>query len=122
MVELVGSVTDPHLLDFAVEVGSGAAPTGPTSWAALAQGNTSVVNTGLALWNTFGLTGPQTVRITARDRAGHTTELRRAYTLAPDGDLIEALAAVPALFSPNGDARRETTAARFTLALSLIHI
>lgn len=112
-VEIVGSVSDLHLLDWTVETGPGAAP---LVWSLVQSGSDTRQGTLLALWNNLGLEGEQTLRLAARDQVGNRGQATVTVTLAPRGALIRSFEPTPGLFSPNGDGRLEESALRFALA------
>jgi hypothetical protein len=65
LVEIQGSVQDPHLSAYRVQVGAGSAP---ETWATLYRDEQPVLNGVLGQWNTFGMSGPQVIRLIAEDR------------------------------------------------------
>lgn len=113
VVEVQGSVTDPHLQAYGIDFGVGALP---EAWLRLASGTREITGTSLlASWNTYGLEGAHAIRVVASDLAGNETVAVVPLTIVARTNLISYLEAVPALFSPNGDGRRESTALRFGL-------
>lgn len=114
MAEVIGSVDDPSLLDYTVDHGVGSEP---LTWATLAQhGDVRASEEQIALWNTYGLEGEHTLRIRARDRAGHAATDVVTLTLPASESVITALQAVPDLISPNGDGRRDAASLRVGFA------
>jgi subtilase family serine protease/Tol biopolymer transport system component/uncharacterized protein YfaP (DUF2135 family) len=113
IVEVQGSVNDPHLVGYGVEVGVGSFP---EAWIRLASrtGNTQGVQV-LAAWNTYGLEGPYAVRVVATDAVGNERSVEVPVNLDERTELISYLEAVPELFSPNADGKLETTGIRFGL-------
>ncbi len=113
IVEIQGSVSDPHLVGYGVEVGVGSFP---EAWVRLASrtGNTQGIQV-LAAWNTYGLEGPYAVRVVASDAVGNQRSVEVPVNLDERTDLISYLEVVPELFSPNGDGKLETTGIRFGL-------
>ena len=110
VVEVLGTATDPHFLDYRLDHGVGSEP---FTWAPLERSNAQVLAARLGLWNTFGLQGPQTLRLTARDRAGNAAVFAVTVDLPVEDSLITDLQVVPDPVSPNGDGRRESATVRF---------
>jgi subtilase family serine protease/flagellar hook assembly protein FlgD len=109
---VTGVATDAHFLDYRIEIGKGLSP----STFNLLSSSTHPAEGVLATSGLAGYEpGPYTVRLTARDRAGHSSVVEKAFTVAP-GQLIEALAVAAPRVSPNADGRRDTTNVTFRLA------
>jgi subtilase family serine protease/fibronectin type 3 domain-containing protein/flagellar hook assembly protein FlgD/Tol biopolymer transport system component len=106
LVEIQGRVSDVHLDTYRVELVTGEAD--GTS-AVLKSGDRPVENGALALWNTFGLSGPYRIRLVARDRAGNVSTAESQVDVTERVTLVRSLAAAPVLFSPNGDGKQEQT-------------
>ncbi len=106
VVEVQGTANDLNLASWSLEVGAGSAP---QTWATLATRTSAVIGGYLGSFNTFGLTGLYTLRLTAVDLAGNTAQTTVQVNLANLSLLITDLEAQPRLFSPNGDGRLETT-------------
>jgi subtilase family serine protease/flagellar hook assembly protein FlgD len=85
----------------------------PMSWSAL--GLSRVGDEWIASWNTYGLEGDYTIRVTATDGAEHTAEERVPVILGGQVVVISDLRATPSPFSPNGDGRRDDAAVRLSL-------
>lgn len=113
VVPIVGSVADSHLLDWRLEYGAG---NRPLAWSLLAQGGGNEDGSLMGLWNTYGLVGDYTLRISARDLAGNTSVVGELLNLPQRPGLVTDLEAMPELFSPNGDGIVDTTAIRLGLA------
>jgi subtilase family serine protease/Tol biopolymer transport system component/flagellar hook assembly protein FlgD/fibronectin type 3 domain-containing protein len=113
IVEIQGSVNDPHPVGYGVDFGVGSLP---DQWVRLANrtGNALTVQV-LAPWNTFGLEGAHAIRVVAVDAVGNQRIVQVPVNLAARTNLIDYLEAAPDLFSPNGDGKRESTALRFGL-------
>ncbi len=111
-VEIQGTVLDPHLSAYRVQVGGG---TAPETWATLNTGAGNPTNTVLARWHTFGLSGPYVLRVVAQDSVGNTTTVAVPLTITARANLVSAIAVTPSLFSPNGDAKRDQTSLRLSI-------
>lgn len=113
MVEIQGTVTDPNLAGYRTEYG---VESFPEAWAPLKTGLGNVaVPTVLAVWNTYGFEGPHAIRVVASDTVGNTREVAVPLNLAVRANIISYLEVTPDLFSPNGDAKRESAAVRIGL-------
>ncbi|HUP42459.1 MAG TPA: FlgD immunoglobulin-like domain containing protein, partial [Thermoanaerobaculia bacterium] len=113
MVEVQALATDLNFLDYQLEHGIGAAP---FTWTTVQRENRQLRPGRAGLWNTYGLQGDQTLRLTARDRAGNAAVHFVTLTLSLEESLVTELQAVPDPLSPNGDGRRETSSLRFGFA------
>jgi large repetitive protein len=115
VIEVKGSIHDPHIESWFLEFGEGPEP---LSWGSLSLGanNRSSTVDPLALWNTFGLSGEYALRLRASDSVANRAETRVQTVMALTSELITYLEAGPRPFSPNGDGRREEAAVRFGLA------
>ncbi|MDX1430942.1 MAG: CARDB domain-containing protein [Gammaproteobacteria bacterium] len=112
VVQPIGTVTDTHFASYRVEFGVGLAP---ETFGLLAESSRPANDDVLATWNTFGFEGPQVLRVTASDTVGNRRVVDVALDLADRLTLVSELEAAPAVFSPNGDGRREQTALRVGL-------
>jgi len=112
IVEVVGSVSDPHLQGWSVDFGVGA---DPQTWARIAEGSKARSADVLGVWNTFGLSGEHTLRLYALDTLGNAAEVRVPIVLADAFELLQYLELAPSPFSPNGDGRREELRLRLGL-------
>lgn len=110
IVSVRASVADEHAAGFQLSAGAGA---DPATWALLGAGRGEFENRIVGSWNTFGLAGPHSLRLVAEDGAANTAETRVTVVLDAPLRLLSYLEAVPPLFSPNGDGRREESAIRF---------
>jgi subtilase family serine protease/flagellar hook assembly protein FlgD len=113
VVEVIATATDLHLLDYHLEHGVGAAP---FTWTTVQREHRQLRPGRAGLWNTYGLQGDQTLRLTARDRVGNAAVHVVTVTLPLEESVITDLQAVPDPLSPNGDGRRETASLRFGFA------
>ncbi len=109
LVNARGLLDDVHFMRFQLYAGLGA---DPHTWGSVATGTRSGPDEFLGTWNTFGLSGVYTLRLVAEDKAGNVAEDRETLLLDSPLRLLSYLEAVPVLFSPNGDERREQTALR----------
>ncbi|MDX2000453.1 MAG: CARDB domain-containing protein, partial [Thermoanaerobaculia bacterium] len=114
IVAVQGTVDDLHLAGWSVDYGVGVAP---DTWARIAAGvrAVSATNPFLGSWNINGLVGEHVLRFQARDRAGNTAERTSSLLITNPVFLLLYAEAVPELFSPNGDGRREIQSFRFGL-------
>jgi len=113
MVEVTGTASDPSFATYTLEHGVGAAP---FTWETLARSDRPVVAGTLGRWNTYGLAGAQTLRLTATDRAGNAASTVVTLTLPPSDSIVTLLEAVPEAFSPDGNGVSDGTSVRFGLA------
>lgn len=116
LVPVAGIATDLNFLEWRLEFGVGA---DPTTWIEIATDNLQKhpPSEPFGTWNIFGLSGEHTLRLRATDRAGLRTEHRVTFDLTGPERLFSDLTALPPLFSPNGDERRESTTARVIVEL-----
>ena len=112
VVEVQGSIGDINIDDWQVEFGVG---TDPQSWLLLNKEEGNREQEVLANWNTFGLTGPYTLRITASDSVGNVGVEPVLVTVDVSLNIISYFEAIENLFSPNADGQRDNTSIRFGL-------
>ncbi|HEY2946701.1 MAG TPA: CARDB domain-containing protein, partial [Vicinamibacteria bacterium] len=112
-VDVRGTAADPHFFSYELAFGSGAAPQEWTVVAA-AAGEVSTSDGLLGRWDTPASEGAYTLRLDARDVAGNES---LAYVTVTVGRrvFLDRLGASPAVFSPNGDGRRDTTTIEYAL-------
>ena len=113
---VTGAVYDTHLVSYKLEFALASAP---DTWIPLAVG-TSITPIGkpdqlLANWNTFGLSGALTLRLSAIDKASNVSTLDVPLQMGRQGKLVSSLFATPQVFSPNGDGRQDRVGLRWTL-------
>ncbi|MFI0416317.1 MAG: CARDB domain-containing protein [Candidatus Thiodiazotropha sp.] len=108
LVEVNGTVNDKNLLSYVVSFGIGYSP---DEWSVISTGSTTMIDSILGRWNTYGLFDEYTLRVTAIDKAGNNSELRIPLDIADRTSLIQYLEIEPGLFSPNSDGRRDTASA-----------
>ncbi len=112
IVEVLGSVHDPHLQSWTLEYGVGS---DPATWARIDSGDRDQADEVLGSWNTFGLGGGYTLRLSAVDTLGNAAEVRVPLTISTSLELLQYLEALPRPFSPNGDGRRDELTIRLGL-------
>lgn len=113
IVEVKGTASDLHFKNYVVEIGQGDAP---EAWSTVSSSTPiPVVNNMLGTWNTFGLDGRWTIRLTAYDTVGNKNETKTTVDLGARKTLIKDLGVAPRLFSPNSDGRLDTTAVAYEL-------
>jgi len=113
MIEVKGSVTDLHFKSYTLEAGEGGTP---TDWKMLRTATVQDANGFLFPWNTYGLKGLWTLKLSAEDAVGNKSVVTSTIDLGIRKDLVKSLAATPALFSPNSDQRLDTTSISYDLA------
>lgn len=113
MIEVKGSVTDLHFKSYTLEAGEGGTP---TDWKMLRTATVQDAHGFLFPWNTYGLKGIWTLKLSAEDAVGNKSVVTSTIDLGIRKDLVKSLAATPALFSPNGDKRLDTTSISYDLA------
>ena len=112
VIEVLGTVFDRNILTWSVDFGVGF---DPDVWSRIDSGTRNADQEVLAVWNTNGLFGDFGLRLVASDEAGNRTETRVDLFLGNPTYLLTYFEALPRLFSPNRDGRRETTSLRFGL-------
>lgn len=112
IIEVRGSVDDPHFSNYVIEAGQG---DNPLVWQSISQGTHVVMDDSLGTWNTYGLGGVWSLRLTASDRVGNTASTVVTVDLGSRTNIIREFGLIPALFSPNGDYRRDTTEVRYSV-------
>lgn len=112
MVSVTGRAEDLHFAGYVFEVGQGESP---ASWSILSENSGLVAGGFLGKWNTSGLLGPYTLRLTAVDQAGNRTVFTRTYALPPSSSVIGNLDVQPPVFSPNGDGNQDGAAVNYSL-------
>ncbi|WP_082507133.1 CARDB domain-containing protein [Duganella sp. Root336D2] len=113
---VTGSVRDVRLLAYELKFALASAP---ETWLPLATGNAPTADDAgsqlLANWNTYGLSGPATLRLSAIDGAGNQSKLDVPVTIGASGALLSAFEGSPLVFSPNGDGRVDAVSLRWSL-------
>lgn len=113
LVDVRGTVSDPHLNSYTLEAGEGDAP---ATWRTVSSGSREVRDGSLGIWNTHGLSGHWMLRLTASDTVGNTIQPTIGLDLGQRSSLIKSLECAPRLFSPNGDQRLETTSITYQVS------
>ncbi|MBI4691489.1 MAG: discoidin domain-containing protein [Nitrospirae bacterium] len=112
VVEVKGTADDLHFKNYTLETGEG---DNPASWTAVSSGTTIVKENVLGKWNTYGLTGRWTLRLTANDTAGNKNQTTVTIDLSARKDLIKDLSVSPNIFSPNNDGRYDTAEIKYEI-------
>ncbi|MDX1997340.1 MAG: CARDB domain-containing protein, partial [Thermoanaerobaculia bacterium] len=114
IVAVQGAVDDLNLASWNVDYGLGLVP---ETWARISAGVRPVRANApfLGSWNINGLVGETVVRLQGRDRAGNSAEVTANVLITNPVFLLLYAEAVPELFSPNRDGRRELQSFRFGL-------
>ena len=113
-LDVTGSATDAHFHAYELSYGVG---DNPSSWLHVDAGVRSVLGGFLGRWDPPGTSGHYTLRLTATDQAENEAVPYLVTVDANPGQFLGRLAATPALFSPNGDGRRETTTLEYDLRI-----
>lgn len=112
IVEVKGTADDLHFQSYTLEYGQG---DNPDAWLFVSSGANPVKDNILGKWNTFGLDGRWTLRLTAQDSVGNKNTTLAAIDLGVRKTLIKDLSAAPKLFSPNNDGRLDTAIINYEL-------
>ena len=87
----------------------------PDAWLFISSNTTPVKDNILGKWNTFGLDGRWTLRLTGYDTVGNKNTTVVAIDLGARKTLIKDLSAAPKLFSPNNDGRLDAATINYEL-------
>ena len=112
IVEVKGGASDKHFQNYVLEAGPGESP---DSWTPLSTGTSPVTDGIFGIWNTFGLNGRWTLRLTARDSVGNNNTTTALIELGTRQSLIKSLSATTTLFSPNKDGKLDTSTIQYEL-------
>jgi len=112
IVEVKGTADDLHFKDYIIEAGQG---DNPDVWNIIASNTVQVKDKVLGNWNTFGLLGKWTLRLTATDTVGNTNTSLVTVDLGIRKNLIKDLSVAPKLFSPNNDGKLDSTSIKYEL-------
>jgi len=113
MVNIIGTASDLHFSKYTLEYISNSAQ---SVWNTITTSSVPITSGTLGLWNTYGLTGEYTLRLSAYDLAGNASTATVTVTIPPRGNLIEALYVTPTIFSPNKDGMEDTANIKYGLA------
>ena len=78
-VTVTGTASDTNIQGWTLDYGVGAAP---SSWTIINSGSAAVTNATLGTWQTLGLAGLYSVRLSVTDLAGNKTATQRQETIA----------------------------------------
>jgi flagellar hook assembly protein FlgD/fibronectin type 3 domain-containing protein len=106
IIEVKGTAADPHFSGFVLAAGQ---ETDQASWRTIATGSAPIQDGILGRWNTFGLEGVWTLRLTVLDQSGNERQVTTAVDLGQRTSVIRSLEATPRIFSPNGDGSLDET-------------
>ncbi len=113
VVEVRGTADDLHFQSYVIEAGQGQ---NPESFAYVASGASAVKEeTILGKWNTFGLEGAWTLRLTGKDVVGNEQATTVTINLGQRKNLVKDIGLLPTLFSPNNDGKLDTTIVKYEL-------
>nr|WP_315483476.1 CARDB domain-containing protein [uncultured Undibacterium sp.] len=114
IAQINGSIRDVNFMSYTVQY---ALASNPDSWVTVVNGinqtPAEVSEQGLASWNTLGLAGLVNLRLVAQDSVGNVSLVSIPVEITSRADLISYLESVPAIFSPNADAKRDLAAIRY---------
>ncbi|MDT8317351.1 MAG: CARDB domain-containing protein, partial [bacterium] len=113
IIEVRGNAVDPNFKNYILEVGEGE---DPETWTVIFSKDAPAKDGNiLGQWNTYGVEGKWSLRLSAEDRAGNRNEVTVLIDLAERKDLIKDLKGIPTLFSPNDDGRIDNATIQFDL-------
>ncbi len=112
IVEIEGTADDTHFLNYVLEYGEGEFP---DDWLYISSFTSPVEDNILGTWNTYGLEGKWTLRLSATDTVANKSETIVTIDLGLRKDLIKDLDAAPKLFSPNNDSKLDTTNIKYEI-------
>lgn len=121
IIEIQGSITEQESIEFKNQLKDSILDYGvgsiPLNWVVLNQGDEVSKNVlhNPVIWNTHGLAGLHTLRVTAEDLAGNSTSVFVPVNIDNQVNLINYLESVENLFSPNADSKRDSSSIRFGL-------
>jgi len=113
IVEVKGSAYDLHFQKFELEAGPGE---NPATWTVIANQFNPVQGNLLGQWNTFGLEGKYTIRLTALDTAGNKKVTSVQTTIGVKSSCIKDVSIVPRIFSPNNDGKLDAVNINYELS------
>jgi Tol biopolymer transport system component/subtilase family serine protease/fibronectin type 3 domain-containing protein len=112
IVEVRGAADDLHFESYTLEAGQG---DNPGSWTLISSYVVPVAEGVLGAWNTFGLEGKWTLRLSSTDTLGNENSTSVTIDLGLRQNLITELYAASNLFSPNDDGKRDITNINYAL-------
>lgn len=112
IVEVRGTAYDLHFQSYILEAGQG---DNPDTWTSVSSRLSPVSDGVLGVWNTFGLNGKWTIRLTANDEVGNTNITTVLIDLGKRQNLIKSLKADPVIFSPNNDGKIDISTIQYEL-------
>ncbi|MBC3872944.1 CARDB domain-containing protein [Undibacterium flavidum] len=116
IAQINGAIRDANFMSYTVQY---ALASNPEFWITIENGSkptpTQVSEQGLATWNTLGLSGLLSLRVVAQDSVGNNSVVSMPIEITTRNDLISYLESAPAIFSPNGDGKRDMATIRYAL-------
>ncbi|MEW6571053.1 MAG: CARDB domain-containing protein [Nitrospirota bacterium] len=112
IIEVSGTADDLNFKSYTLEAGQGE---DPDTWNLIASDTQPIKDNVLGIWNTFGLEGIWTIRLTAVDVVGNQSTVATTIDLGLRKNLIQDLNASPRIFSPNSDGTVDTTLIHYAL-------
>ena len=113
MVNITGTASDLHFSEYTLEYTPNSTQ---AAWSTITTSSVPITSGTLGLWNTYGLTGDYTLRLSAYDIAGNASTTTVTVTIPQRADLIQALYVTPTIFSPNNDGMDDTATVDYALA------
>ncbi|MBN2493512.1 MAG: PD40 domain-containing protein, partial [Deltaproteobacteria bacterium] len=108
VVEVLGTAQDERFLRYSLSLEGAADP--------FQIGTQPVQDGPLGVWNTYGLSGPQTLVLEAEDSVGNVSTEQVTVEVVPIEVMISSLEVQPATISPNGDGEADVAELAFTIA------
>lgn len=113
VIEVKGTATDSHFQTYILESGQGDSP---TAWVTISSGASQVNSAPLGVWNSYGLTGKWTLRLSALDKVGSKSSTTSTIDLGERKTLVKSVDIAPKVISPNNDNKLETALISYELA------
>ncbi len=110
ILDILGTTQDSHFDNFVLEAGEGSSP---TTWDIISAKRIPVSNGRLGYWNTFGLTGKWTLRLSSVDTVGNRGVSQIMLDMDNRRTLIKSLAVLPEMISPNNDQKADTALIKY---------
>lgn len=110
IVQVRGTADDLHFQGYVLEIGQGQ---DPEDWSLIASRENPVKEDVIGRWDTFGLEGDWTLRLTAIDEAGNKSVAAVSIRFGVRQTIVKKLAATPPVFSPDRDGMLDTTTIDF---------